>query len=118
MYVNTQNHGDVTVFQVVPHRFDASLAHDVVAEALESAQDDCDTFLIDMEQVTMIDSIGIGALIRLMKSLGRERRLELCALAPRVHNVFRLTRLDGVFTIHPTLNDGLQAHYAQNAQIR
>ncbi len=38
-----------------------------------------------------------------MKHLGGERRLHLAALMPNVDRVFRLTRMDSVFPIHPSV---------------
>jgi anti-sigma B factor antagonist len=39
--------------------------------------------------------------------LAPARRLELAGLTPTVEKVFRLTRMDSVFTIHPSLDQGL-----------
>ena len=35
-----------------------------------------------------------------MKLLGPDRSLELAGLTPTVEKVFRLTRMDSIFTIH------------------
>lgn len=56
--------------------------------------------VLDLSRVTFIDSSGLGAIVAVMKLMGPDRRLELAALTPNVQKVFRLTRLDGVFTIH------------------
>ena len=37
------------------------------------------------------------------KLLGPDRVLELSGLTPTVEKVFRLTRMDSIFTIHPSL---------------
>ncbi len=63
--------------------------------------------ILDMARVTFLDSSGLGAVVAAMKALGPERPLELCGLTPTVRKVFRLTRMDSVFTIHPSLPDGL-----------
>ncbi len=56
--------------------------------------------VLDLSQVTFVDSSGLGAIVGAMKHLGADRDLELAALAPPVARVFRLTRLDEVFRIH------------------
>ncbi|NCO17337.1 MAG: anti-sigma factor antagonist, partial [Alphaproteobacteria bacterium] len=40
--------------------------------------------------------------------IGPERKLELVGLTPTVAKVFRLTRMDTIFTIHPALPEGLR----------
>ncbi|WP_040545288.1 MULTISPECIES: STAS domain-containing protein [Salipiger] len=56
--------------------------------------------ILDLERVAFIDSSGLGAVIAAMKGLGAGQRLELAALSPVVDKVFRMTRMDSVFTIH------------------
>lgn len=60
--------------------------------------------VLDLAQVDFLDSSGLGALVAAMKQAGQERRLELAGLSPMVEKVFRLTRMDTVFTIHPDLD--------------
>ena len=42
-----------------------------------------------------------------MKQLDGDRRLDLASLSPTVDKVFRLTRMDTVFRLYPTLDDAL-----------
>ena len=51
---------------------------------------------------------GWGAVVAAMKALGPGRKLELAALTPTVEKVFRLTRMDTVFTIHKSLPEGMR----------
>ena len=59
-----------------------------------------DRVVLDLGRVEFIDSSGLGAVVAAMKQAGRNRRLELAALTSNVRKVFRLTRMDTVFTIH------------------
>jgi anti-sigma B factor antagonist len=43
-----------------------------------------------------------------MKNLGSERRLVLAGLTPTVDKVFRLTRMDSVFGVFPTIEAALE----------
>ncbi|NPD17736.1 STAS domain-containing protein [Xinfangfangia sp. D13-10-4-6] len=65
--------------------------------------------IMDLSAVNFVDSSGLGAIVAVMKLLAPERRLELAALRPAVEKVFRLTRIDSVFTIHPDIARGLVA---------
>ena len=61
--------------------------------------------VLDLSQVTFVDSSGLGAIVGAMKQLGSERKLDLAALTPDVAQVFRLTRMDSIFVIHPDIAD-------------
>lgn len=56
--------------------------------------------VMDLSHVDFIDSSGLGAIVASMKALA-PRPLELAGLTPTVAKLFRLTRMDSVFTIHP-----------------
>jgi anti-sigma B factor antagonist len=45
-----------------------------------------------------------------MKFLAPARKLELAGLTPTVEKVFRLTRMDSVFTIHADAPEGQIRH--------
>jgi anti-sigma B factor antagonist len=62
--------------------------------------------ILDLAQVDFLDSSGLGAVVAVMKVLGPTRKLELAGLTPTVEKVFRLTRMDQVFTIHASAPDG------------
>ncbi|MDO5647454.1 STAS domain-containing protein [Paracoccus sp. (in: a-proteobacteria)] len=54
-----------------------------------------------LEQVMFMDSSGLGAVIALRKALRDDLVMVLDQVTPNVERVFRLTRMDSVFTIHP-----------------
>lgn len=68
--------------------------------------------ILDLAEVTFVDSSGLGAIVAVMKFLAPGQRLELAALQPNVLRVFRLTRMDGVFVIHDKAPDGGDQHAA------
>jgi anti-sigma B factor antagonist len=59
--------------------------------------------VLDLARVQFLDSSGLGAIVAVKKLLGPDRALELSGLTPTVEKVFRLTRMDSIFTIHPSL---------------
>ena len=63
--------------------------------------------ILDLGQVSFIDSSGLGAIVASLKQMPGGRRLDLACLQPTVEKVFRLTRMDTVFAIHRTVADGL-----------
>jgi len=81
-------------------RIDAAVAIEF-KEAVRTAADGKEgPVILDLGNVTFLDSSGLGAVVAVMKLLGSDRPLHLAALTPPVAKVFRLTRMDSIFTIH------------------
>lgn len=100
MELKVDRSGGLLVVRVLEARLDAMVAI-AFKEAMRAATSGSETrVVLDLGQVTFLDSSGLGAVVAVMKHLGPGRRLELAALTPPVAKVFRLTRLDGIFTIH------------------
>ena len=87
--------------QVGEARIDAAVAIRFKDKMREIALQPSDRVVLDLSRVTFVDSSGLGAIVAVMKSLAPARRLELAGLTPNVAKVFRLTRMDNVFVIHP-----------------
>jgi anti-sigma B factor antagonist len=69
---------------------------------LETLKDGSLSFLLDLEKVTALDSSGLAALVRFYKEIKtRGGTLALCAVQREAMTVFRVTRLDKIFTILP-----------------
>ncbi|MGB3278776.1 MAG: STAS domain-containing protein [Pseudorhodobacter sp.] len=108
MNLTAEAHDDLLVVTVDENRIDAAGAIQFKERMREVSQDSSGRVLLDLSKVEFLDSSGLGAVVGVMKLLGAGRKLELAGLTPTVAKVFRLTRMDTVFTIHPTLPDGLR----------
>lgn len=103
MEAETERHGTVLVVRIDEKRIDAAGAI-AFKEAMRRATEGAQTrVILDLSRVEFLDSSGLGAVVSIMKQLGEGCRLELAGLAPAVAKVFRLTRMDQIFTIHPEL---------------
>ena len=100
MNLQTEAWGDLLVVRVQEDRIDAVAAIQFKDRMRELVQAPGSRVMLDLSKVTFLDSSGLGAVVAVMKMLGPNRRLELAGLAPMVQKVFRLTRMDRVFTIH------------------
>ena len=96
------------VVAVKAERIDAAAAIQFKDRMRELVQGAAPRVMLDMSRVAFLDSSGLGAVVAVMKLMGAERRLELAGLTPTVEKVFRLTRMDSVFTIHSAVPDGLR----------
>ncbi len=112
MAADTQ--GDVTIVTVRSERIDAASAIRFKDRMRELTEGGDGRVVLDMAAVDFIDSSGLGAIVSAMKVLGPERKLELAGLTPKVMKVFRLTRMDGVFTLHADV-EAARAHGASAA---
>lgn len=104
MELSTTRHADMTIIHVTAPRIDAAAAiafKDAMREAVATGPDHV---VLDLGQVTFVDSSGLGAIVAVMKAMGDGRRLDLASLTPDVAKVFRLTRMDTVFMIHADID--------------
>jgi len=102
---------DLMIVHVREPRIDAAGAIDFKDRMRDLTSADARRVVLDLSHVAFIDSSGLGAVVAVRKSLGPERPLELAGLTPAVEKVFRLTRMDSVFIIHPAVPacaDGLR----------
>lgn len=66
------------------------------------------SLVVDLTAVDFMDSTGLGVLVGMLKKVrSAGGRLDLVIDGDRLLRLFRLTSLDQVFTIHPTLEDAL-----------
>lgn len=90
-------------------RIDAAMAIQFKEAMREQTDDGPSRIILDLSCVDFIDSSGLGAIVAAMKQLGQGRKLDLAGLTPTVDKVFRLTRMDTVFNLFPSLDDAVAA---------
>lgn len=105
MDLTTTTHGTMNIVSVNAERIDASVAIQFKDAMRAATEDGPDHIVLDLGQVQFVDSSGLGAIVAAMKQMGKERRLDLAALTPDVEKVFRLTRMDTIFTIHASADE-------------
>lgn len=95
------------VVSVREERLDAAIAIRFKDRMREVTSQPSTRVLLDLSAVQFLDSSGLGAVVAVMKSLAPERPLELAGLSPNVERVFRLTRMDSVFSIYASVEAAL-----------
>ena len=103
MQLQTQTRPKVISVAVLEDRIDAASAIQFKERIRDATRDGPARVVLDLAQVQFLDSSGLGAIVAVKKLLGPDRALELSGLTPTVEKVFRLTRMDSIFTIHPSL---------------
>ena len=104
MELTVESTGAGLILHVPGSRIDAAGAIEFKEAVRAAAEQPGSPVVLDLGNVTFLDSSGLGALVAVMKLLGPERPLHLAAVQPNVAKVFRLTRMDQVFKIHPDVD--------------
>jgi anti-sigma B factor antagonist len=102
MLLTTQTRPKVLSILVLEDRIDAASAIQFKEQMRDLTQTAHSRVVLDLARVKFLDSSGLGAIVAVKKLLGPDRALELSSLTPTVEKVFRLTRMDTIFTIHPS----------------
>ena len=110
MVMTSRTEGALQIVTVNAGRIDAAVAIQFKDAMRAETDGPSRRVILDLAQVGFIDSSGLGAIVAAMKQLGPGRRLDLAGLTPAVESVFRLTRMDTVFALFPTLDAALMAH--------
>ena len=103
MQLQTQTRPKVISVLVMEDRIDAATAIQFKEKMRDATREGTQRVVLDLARVLFLDSSGLGAIVAVKKLLGPDRALELSGLTPTVEKVFRLTRMDSIFTIHPSL---------------
>lgn len=93
----------------VAQRLDASTARVFQQAATEFVQQNRTVVIFNMSHIEFMDSSGLNSLIVVMKSLGDRGRVILFDIQHKVAGIFRLTRMDRVFTICDSQEEALAA---------
>lgn len=93
-------HGPVDVSRAMALR-------DLLGEQIDSPSA---RVLLDLSDVSLIDSSGIGILVTAhRRAAGQGARFALAGATGTVARVFEMTRTDKLLAIHPTVEDGVGA---------
>ena len=81
-------------------RLDAGVAADFKSKLTELVEQGHVNMIIDLTEVDLVDSSGLGVLVSSLKRIGKRGEVKLCNLKEGVQSLFELTRLDKVFGLY------------------
>ena len=85
---------------------DANLIHQMVHEGLEA---NLRYFILDMQEVSLINSSGVGILIgALTAAKNQGGDVKLAAVSDKVSHIFNMMHLDQVFDLYNSVSDAQQ----------
>jgi anti-sigma B factor antagonist len=97
---------NAVVLHVKEKRLDAHNSGEFKSRMTKLIEDGTSNLIIDLAEVSFIDSSGLGALLSGYKNVNSHQgNLMLSGLQSQVRSLFELTRLHRVFSIYPSLEE-------------
>jgi len=96
---------------VVPgvSRLDASLATGFRATLKKAMESGCQTLILDLDAVTLVDSTILGVVVGIFRDLPEGGRLVLCTGSENVASLLHLTHLDRILSVYNSREDAVTA---------
>jgi anti-sigma B factor antagonist len=110
MHFTIDQKDGVTIFKLNEARLDSLNAGQLKAEFLILAQPDVEKLILDLSQVSYVDSAGLSALLlaeRQQTAHGGDVRL--VGVNENVKSLLRITQLDRIFPMYATVPEAIQA---------
>ncbi len=102
MDVTREKPDDDTVLLAVAGNVDIYTSPELRGELKVALDSKVPRIVVDLEQVTFVDSSGLATLIEALQKVDEySGKLTLCSLAKTVLGVFKLSNLDSLFDIRP-----------------
>ena len=107
MRMEDRRDGDVLVVKPAEQALDAYAAPAFREQMAGFIQKGHRRIVLDLSLVSFLDSTGLGAIVSSLKRLDGDGVMVIAGACEMVMDVFRLTRMDRVFPIVHTLDEGL-----------
>ncbi|QPM92257.1 STAS domain-containing protein [Pseudooceanicola algae] len=109
MIHSTPHSHDITVVRPGVERLTAINAKTFKEEVGALVEAGAGRLVIDFKETTFLDSSGLGALTGVLKKIGHRGDLVVCGLSAEVEQLFRICRMDRVFTVYRDEASAIQA---------
>lgn len=97
------------IIRLEPARIDVKSTRQM-SEALAEVKSDHTLFVIDLVNVTHMDSSAVGTLVAYKQKLSKDgKRLVICNLSAFLQEIFNILRMDTVFEIKSDLDEALSS---------
>lgn len=104
MKLAQEKRGKHLVIEVLEDRIGADQAVAFREAITHSLECDSAVLLLDLSRVEFVDSSGLGSLLSILKRMPKGKELLICGANPPVRSMFKLTRLDHIFTMIPSVD--------------
>ena len=108
MQIENRLDGDVLVVRPKEPSLDAYAAPGFREQMNEFIQNGHHAIVLDLSDVSFLDSTGLGAIVSSLKRLDGRGVIVICGVNEMVMDVLRLTRMDRVFPIAASAEDSAE----------
>lgn len=108
MNLKTEVKENVLVITLLEQRLDAKFAVDFRNRVNEFSQENSN-IILDFSNTNFIDSSGLGAVVSVLKVIGRNGKLALSNIKDTVMQTFTRTRMDKIFAIYKTNEEAVNS---------
>jgi anti-sigma B factor antagonist len=107
--ISIRPHTDAVIAVLSQPRMDDAIIEQMQEQVTAAAaQGPALPVILDMSQVEYVPSMGLGALVGLMRRLRQDgHRFLLAGLQPEIRKLFAITRLDKLFEFRSNIDDAL-----------
>lgn len=107
--ISFRKEGNISIIKPIGRNLDASTVSSFKKQTADWVQKGSYILLLNLANIDFIDSSGLGSIISLFKLVAENGNMAICNTRPTVQSLFRLTRMDKVFTIYHSEEEGIHA---------
>ena len=97
--LSSSQEGDISIVVLNEGRLDASIAPQFITQMEQLIDKGNNQLVLDVSKVDFMDSSSLGALVGVLKRLGSDGKMVVVGASGIVLELFRLTRMDKIFTL-------------------
>jgi anti-sigma B factor antagonist len=101
--------GKVVVVKPLETRIDGTVATEFRNEMVAFIEEGAEALVLDLSEVDLMDSTGLGALVASLKMLRGKGELVISGASGKVTSLFKLTKIDRVFRVFTNRDDAVAA---------
>ncbi|MCK5918103.1 MAG: STAS domain-containing protein [Cocleimonas sp.] len=108
MNINITKKDSLSIISLNETRLDASIAPQFKQEMEKIIADGNTQIILDISKLSFMDSSSLGAMVAVLKAMGNQGKMVVSGASGVVLDLFKLTRMDNVFTLVETTEDAQQ----------
>ncbi|HEX4229956.1 MAG TPA: STAS domain-containing protein [Bryobacteraceae bacterium] len=109
MITEARRIGQATVIKLFESRLGGDIAAEFKTEIEKYVEAGETRIVLDLANLTFMDSSGLGAILSVFKMIGKRGDLAIAGTQGAVQNLFRLTHMDKVFRSYATVPEAIAA---------
>lgn len=107
MLLSEARQGNVIVAALESDRLTGDVAGEFKSQLQSYFEQGNCIVILDFSNVRFMDSSGLGVLVSTLKKVTNDSALIICGVGGVVASMFKLTRMDKVFRIFPTVKEAI-----------